>query len=107
MGRGHILRKISNSGGAFRQLIDGEVTVDSKGDFVKTKFAPIGSSLLASFLVKGGQVAPLPQQLKKRPRGRPGKDVAALAAEVWDDVTGGAGVVLADGEPVEVPKALK
>ena len=71
--------------------------------------------LLAGLMVRAGFLtapaplvvaAPLPP---KRPRGRPRKqpNVADLAARVWDDVTGGAGVVLVDGEPVEVLKDLK
>ncbi|MES3011317.1 MAG: hypothetical protein V4738_11065 [Pseudomonadota bacterium] len=27
-----------------------------------------------------------------------------MAAKAWEDVTGGAGVVLVDGKPVELPK---
>lgn len=109
MGRGHILRKMANgASGGFRQRVDGDVFVDSSGGFVKVPFAPVGSSLLASLLVKGGQMQPLPKASQKRSRGRSSKHVVAqVAAQVWSDVTGGDGVVLQDGQPVEVLSVSK
>lgn len=76
MGRGHHLRRMSNSGtGGFRLLVDGEAVVDAKGNYQKVPFAPVGSSLLQR-----------------------------LALRTWVDVTGGAGVVLVDGKEVKAGK---
>ena len=47
------------------------------------KWKPVGSPLLHGLL------------------GRSNADVAALAAKEWSKVTGGAGVVLVDGKPVD------
>ena len=76
MGIGHRLRKSANNGsGGFRALVDGEVHVNGKGDYVKVPYSAVGSPLLR-----------------------------ALAARTWVDVTKGAGVVLADGKEVKPAK---
>lgn len=75
----------------------------------KRRFAPDGSSgspgLLQGLLVRSGAL-PAPPAVEPAPpakkRGRPRKaDVAAIAAQVWSDVTDGAGVVLVDGKDVD------
>ena len=56
-------------------------------------------SLIEKLLVRGGVTKASPAPLKRR-RGRPKgsvKGVAQVVAGIWDDVTGGAGVVLVDG----------
>ncbi len=67
------------------------------------------SGLLGALMVKAGVLAPMPSVPAKRARGRPAKsrnDVIQAAADTWADVTGGGGVVLVDGKPVEVSKDL-
>lgn len=102
MSRGTAIRRLSNGGQMYRAVSTSSGTeIDSSGKFVRD--VPLGSSLLHSLLKPA---AVRPSEPPKRGRGRPRK-VDALAAKVWDDVTGGTGVVLADGDPVEVPKDLK
>lgn len=61
-----------------------------------------GPSLLDKLLGRAGvaSVPPAPVVVApKRKRGRPSK-ASLEAAKVWDEVTGGAGVVLVDGKEV-------
>lgn len=76
MGHGLNIRKMANNGnGGFRARVDGDVTVDAKGNYVKTTYAAIGSPLLR-----------------------------ALAAKTWVEVTNGSGVVLSNGKEVKPAK---
>lgn len=104
MARGAAMRRLSNGAQLHRAVpAYSGVDTDASGKFVRV--VPLGSSLLHR-LLNPVAVTPTRSEPPKRGRGRPRK-VDAVAAKVWDEVTGGAGVVLADGEPVEVPKALK
>lgn len=102
MARGAAMRRLSNGGQLSRAVeTSSGVEVDGSGKFVRD--VPLGSPLLHSLFAR---VSERPTAPAKRRPGRPRK-VDSLAAKVWDDVTGGAGVALVDGQPVEVPKALK
>lgn len=64
-------------------------------------------SLVAQLLLRSqGKVQPVPKRGRGRPRKLTPQDVQ-VAARVWSEVTDGAGVLLYDGKPVEVPEALK
>lgn len=102
MVRGSIIRRLSNGGQLQRAVSTSSGTeVDDSGKFVRDM--PLGSPLLHSLFAR---VSDRPTAPAKRRPGRPRK-LDAVAADVWHRVTDGAGVVLVDGDPVEVPKALK
>lgn len=99
---------VATSNAELARLSPAVVVDAADGSVIEERPAVRPGGLLGALMVRAGALQPLPKAAPKRPRGRPSKvHVVATAARIWDEVTEGNGVVLVDGVPVEVPKALK